>query len=37
MMGCVAASGHGRPAVINKTMNSNVYQKHPDGEYPDIC
>ncbi|KAI3369578.1 hypothetical protein L3Q82_024389 [Scortum barcoo] len=35
--GCFAASGPGRLAVINGTMNSAVYQKNPEGECPAIC
>uniref|UniRef100_A0A8C2KBE1 Transposase Tc1-like domain-containing protein n=1 Tax=Cyprinus carpio TaxID=7962 RepID=A0A8C2KBE1_CYPCA len=35
--GCFAASGPGRLAVINGTMNSAVYQKNPEGECQAIC
>ncbi len=35
--GCFAASGPGRLAVINGTMNSAVYQKNPEGQCPAIC
>ncbi len=35
--GCFAASGPGRLAVINGTMNSAVYQKNPEGKCPAIC
>ena len=34
--GCFAASGPGRLAIIDGTMNSALYQKNPEGECPVI-